>query len=80
MKTKLLPALALFLAGAAALVAAPLTATTAVHTKPDASSPVISYLKAGTEPKAAAGTLTSLVLRPAIRACSRASASCSSCT
>lgn len=59
MKTKLLPALALFFAGAVALAAAPLTATTAVHTKPDASSPVISYLKAGTEPKAATGALAS---------------------
>lgn len=59
MKTKLLPTLALFLAGAATLAAAPLTATTAVHTKPDASSPVISYLKAGTEPKSASGALAS---------------------
>ena len=30
--------------------AAPLAVTTAVHTKPDATSPAISFLKAGTEP------------------------------
>jgi hypothetical protein len=35
---------------AAAAFGAPLTETTAVHTKPDAASPTISYLKAGTEP------------------------------
>jgi hypothetical protein len=39
--------------------AAPLTATTAVHTKPDASSPAITYLKAGTEPVAAPGSIAS---------------------
>lgn len=39
--------------------AAPLTETTAVHTKPDASSPAISYLKAGTEPVAAEGSVAS---------------------
>lgn len=56
MKTKLLrsarPALslALGLALSSALHAAPLTATTAVHTKPEAASPAISYLKAGTDP------------------------------
>lgn len=38
------------------LVAAPLTETTAVHLKPDASSPAFSYLKAGTEPTVANGT------------------------
>jgi hypothetical protein len=31
-------------------VAAPLAVTTAVHTRPDAASPAISYLKAGQEP------------------------------
>jgi len=35
----------------------PLIETTAVHTKPDASSPTITYFKAGTEPKAAANHL-----------------------
>ncbi len=50
MKTKFLSALSLFFAGHVALTAAPLTATTAVHTKPDLGSPAISYLKAGTEP------------------------------
>ncbi len=57
MKTKLAPVLALLLAAAATLPAAPLTATTAVHTKPDTSSPAISFLKAGTEPKPVTGTL-----------------------
>lgn len=51
MKTKLL-AFATLLA-AAATSAAPLTAPTAVHTKPDAKSPTISLLKAGSEPIAA---------------------------
>jgi len=51
MKTKILAA---FLASAAALAAAPLTATTAAHTRPDDASPVITILKAGTEPTAAA--------------------------
>lgn len=53
MKTKLLSAalgsFALVCASAAAL-AAPLTETTAVHTKPDKASPAVSFLKAGTEP------------------------------
>lgn len=43
----------------AALGAAPLTETTAVHTKPDATSPAVSFLKAGTEPVAVAGSLAS---------------------
>jgi len=34
----------------ARVAAAPLAATTAVHTKPDATSPAISFLKAGAEP------------------------------
>jgi hypothetical protein len=38
-------------------IGAPLIETTAVHTKPDASSPAISYLKAGTEPKPAANAV-----------------------
>lgn len=41
------------LASLAALRAAPLTETTAVHTKPDAASAAVSFLKAGTEPVAA---------------------------
>ncbi len=43
----------ILLAASSALVAAPLTETTAVHTKPDAGSPVISFFKAGTEPTSA---------------------------
>jgi hypothetical protein len=39
-----------FLAVTAAAIAAPLTATTAIHTKPDESSPVVTFLKAGSEP------------------------------
>lgn len=48
MKTKL--ALLAFLATALVSSAAPLTATTAVHAQPDAETPAISFLKAGTEP------------------------------
>ena len=48
MKTKL-AFLAAFLVPAS-LFAAPLTGTTAVHTKPDDGSPAISFLKAGTDP------------------------------
>lgn len=36
--------------GVALLSAAPLTETTAVHTRPDASAPTITFLKAGTAP------------------------------
>lgn len=50
--TRLLVAAALA-AGSLAL-AAPLTQTTAVHTRPDTAAPAITYLKAGTEPVAAA--------------------------
>lgn len=39
---------------------APLPSTTAVHSKPDASLPAISYLKAGSEPIPAAGVTTPL--------------------
>ncbi len=49
MKTKLL-SLAALLVSAATALAAPLTETTAVHTKPDRSSPAVTFLKAGTEP------------------------------
>ncbi len=55
MKTKL-ALLAAWLAAAASLAAAPLTATTAVQTRPDDAAPVVSYLKAGTEPTPAATT------------------------
>lgn len=53
MKIKLLSSALAALKLAAAVVAAPLATTTAVHTKPDAASPAISFLKAGTEPVAA---------------------------
>lgn len=53
MQTKLALLLAGFLAGSAAAVAAPLTAAMAVHTTPDQTSPVITVLKAGTEPTVA---------------------------
>ncbi len=59
MKIKLLRSAALTFATAAALAAAPLAMTTAVHTKPDAGAPAISYLKAGTEPVPAANTVAS---------------------
>jgi hypothetical protein len=39
-----------FLVAAASALAAPLPATTAVHATPDASTPAITFLKAGTEP------------------------------
>ena len=48
MKTKLLTLAALLASGAA--FAAPLTETTAIHTKPDQTSPAVTFLKAGTEP------------------------------
>ena len=51
MKTKILLPFAL-LSFFAAAFASPLTETTAVHTKPNAASPIISYLKAGSEPTA----------------------------
>jgi hypothetical protein len=53
MKTKL-ALFATWLAATASLAAAPLTATTAVQTRPDDAAPVVSYLKAGTEPTPAA--------------------------
>lgn len=53
MKTNLcLSVSSLLLAGT--LSAAPLMETTAIHAQPDAVSPAIGYLKAGTEPTAAA--------------------------
>lgn len=51
MKHKIHSLFSLF-AATTALWAAPLTQTTAVHTKPDATAPVITYFKAGTEPTA----------------------------
>jgi len=54
MKTKLFAAL---LCSAAALGAAPLTETTAVFAQPDLAAAPIAYLKAGTEPPAAADSL-----------------------
>jgi hypothetical protein len=59
MKNKLIPPAALFAVAAAAITAAPLTVTTAVHTKPDTSSPAVSYLKAGTDPVPAPGSVAS---------------------
>lgn len=44
----------LLLAGACALRAAPLSETTAVLTQPAQTAPILTYLKAGTEPAAAA--------------------------
>ncbi len=57
MKTNLLASAALAALLTGALFGAPLTETTAVHTKPDAASPAITYLKAGTEPTPAEGTV-----------------------
>jgi len=54
MKTSL-RLLSVLLASAGTLLAAPLTATTAVHTRPDESSAVITVLNAGTEPVATLG-------------------------
>lgn len=56
MKTNLLR-IATGLALAVRVFGAPLAETAAVHTKPDATAPIITYLKAGTEPTAAAGTV-----------------------
>lgn len=58
MKIKL-SLLSALLAAPAALTAAPLTETTAVHTKPDAGAPTLSYFKAGTEPTAAPDSVAS---------------------
>jgi hypothetical protein len=60
MKINRLTSIVSLLAAASSLLAAPLTVTTAVHTKPDATSPAISYLKAGTDPVAAPGSLASI--------------------
>ncbi len=58
MKTKLLCFAATLLASISALTAAPLSVTTAVHTKPDSASPAITFLKAGTGPVAAMDPLS----------------------
>jgi hypothetical protein len=55
MKTRL-RLLPVFFATVAAAYAAPLAATTAVHTKPDESSPTITVLSPGTEPVPTLGT------------------------
>lgn len=57
MKISLPSFAALLLASSAALAAAPLTATTAVHTQPDEAAPTITILKAGTEPVASTDPL-----------------------
>ncbi len=63
MKTKFLVTAAFGCALLSAIIqAAPVMETTAVHTRPDAASPAISYLKAGTEPNA---TVSSLPNTPA---------------
>jgi hypothetical protein len=54
MKTSL-RLLSVLLASAVTAAAAPLTAATAVHTKPDEAAPVITVLNAGTEPVATLG-------------------------
>ncbi|ATC65392.1 hypothetical protein CMV30_16370 [Nibricoccus aquaticus] len=59
MKTNLRLLLAL-VATSAPLLAAPLTSTTAVHARPEASAPAISVLKAGSEPTPAIGTALAL--------------------
>jgi hypothetical protein len=59
MKTNLRLLLAFF-AAAASLTAAPLTSSSAVHARPEASAPAVAVLKAGTEPVAAAGVALTL--------------------
>jgi hypothetical protein len=53
MKIKVLRSLLCVLPAGAMALAAPLAVSTPVHSRPDASSPAISVLKAGTEPVAA---------------------------
>lgn len=53
MKISLLRLASLALAFTAGLRAAPLASPTAVHTRPDAAAPTITFLKAGAEPAAA---------------------------
>ncbi len=54
---KILPAVIAGLLLAAAAPAAPLMETTAIHSRPDAGSPAIGFLKAGTDPVAAANVM-----------------------
>lgn len=60
MKNKLLCSAALLLASLPGLTAAPLSVTTAVHTKPDPASPAITFLKAGADPKPATGSASNI--------------------
>lgn len=60
MKTNLSGALLAAFTALATGWAAPLSVTTAVHSKPDATLPAISYLKAGTDPTPAIGVSTTL--------------------
>jgi hypothetical protein len=60
MKTSLAALLVSALTAIATGRAAPLTVTTAVHAKPDATLPAISYLKAGTDPTPTIGVSTAL--------------------
>lgn len=62
MKKIKLIALLLLAATARTLSAAPLTATAAVHTRPEEGSPVVTFLKAGSEP---VPTSDSLAVSPA---------------
>ncbi len=57
MTTNLLRFAVSALCAPAALLAAPLTKTTAVHARPDVSAPAITVLEAGTEPLPAASAL-----------------------
>jgi hypothetical protein len=59
MKTNMRLLLALF-ATAATAFAAPLVSSTAVHIRPEASSPAVAVLKAGTEPTPAVGIALAL--------------------
>ncbi len=56
MKLKI-SALVVLISTASVLLAAPLSQTTAVHVQPDASAPVVTYLKAGSEPTASLETV-----------------------
>ena len=56
---RLLALTGVLLALTTAVNAAPLTATTAVHTRPDRAAPAIRYLKAGTNPVPASGAMGS---------------------
>jgi hypothetical protein len=59
MQTRIILLASLIALATAPASAAPLSATTAVHTKPDTSSPAITFLKAGTDPMPAPGALAS---------------------